>query len=407
MAENEMNAKGTTGETGSNIADEVGLVRPHAAASSDAAAFSAAIPAAPSAPVTLPPAGPDIHTDIEKILREVKIPERRDFKGSAEQNKIVAATNVADTSISNPVTKPPTETEVSRPVSSSIAAMHTLKDDLQHAVKDKKMSLVRAVSLEQDKKARVVADVDFGRIERRKRVARLIFSSIVFLFLGLAALFGVYTVVQSHSAIPTQSPNSLVFAEQSVSLPLESAPMAIKQQVANFRSSPGGSLGSITRIVPTVSFADADGKNTSRPATFAEFIKGIGARAPEELVRALGNDFFFGVHIVDKNAPVIVAIVTSYDHAFAGMLEWESAINSDLAPAFTDVPVTVLDANGIPSARLFKDNVMRNYDVRELKDDLGQVELYYSFPNPNLLIIAESPYSFPEILSRLQSESRL
>jgi hypothetical protein len=71
------------------------------------------------------------------------------------------------------------------------------------------------------------------------------------------------------------------------------------------------------------------------------------------------------------------------------------------------VPSTILDQNGVPSARVFQDDVMRNYDVRELKDDSGTVVLYYSFPSKKLLIIAESPYSFPELLSRLQSVSRL
>ena len=50
---------------------------------------------------------------------------------------------------------------------------------------------------------------------------------------------------------------------------------------------------------------------------------------------------------------------------------------------------------------------MRNYDVRELTDDSGNIVLYYSFPTPNILVIAESPYSFTEILSRLQAEREL
>ncbi len=50
---------------------------------------------------------------------------------------------------------------------------------------------------------------------------------------------------------------------------------------------------------------------------------------------------------------------------------------------------------------------MRNYDVRALKDDAGQIQLYYSFPTRDILIIAESPYSFGEILSRLRADRRL
>jgi len=122
---------------------------------------------------------------------------------------------------------------------------------------------------------------------------------------------------------------------------------------------------------------------------------------------AVGPDFFFGFHVVDTNAPLFVIPVTSYDHAFAGMLAWEPTMDDSLTPVFKAVSATKLDANGIPETRTFEDDVLRNYDVRELKDDSGTVVLYYSFPTPNILVIAQSPYSFTEILSRLQAQREL
>jgi hypothetical protein len=121
---------------------------------------------------------------------------------------------------------------------------------------------------------------------------------------------------------------------------------------------------------------------------------------------AIGPDFFFGFHVVDTNAPLFVIPVTSYDHAFAGMLAWEPTMDSDLSPIFTSVSMTVA-TSGVMTQRTFEDSVMRNYDVRELTDDSGNVVLYYSFPTPEILVIAQSPYSFTEILSRLQAEREL
>ena len=74
---------------------------------------------------------------------------------------------------------------------------------------------------------------------------------------------------------------------------------------------------------------------------------------------------------------------------------------------FTPVSTQTSGANGLPAVRSFEDTVMRNYDVRALKDDSGQIQLYYSFPTRNVLIIAESPYSFSEILSRLRADRKL
>jgi hypothetical protein len=346
--------------------------------------------------------------DIQKILSQVKLPERREFKAAADTKKI---TDTQEKSLSAMITKPPMDEESARAQSAKsdsapISSVHTLKDDLQYVVKEKKMSLVRAVALEQDKKRDQMVEEEFGRKERRKRVSGILFATFLLFGLGFAAIFGVYLVMMSHSATNTESLNSIVFAEQSVALPLDNAaPSEIKRRIAGARLSQVGSLGSITRIVPL--FQGTDPKAQPVQATTEQFFKALGLNAPDDLIRSLGPTFFFGLHVVDKNAPVMVIPVTNYDRAFAGMLAWESGMNADLSPAFTPVPATVLDANGIPSARVFQDDVMRNYDVRELKDDSGTVELYYSFPSKNLLIIAESPYSFAELLSRLQSVRRL
>jgi hypothetical protein len=359
--------------------------------------------------MTIPPASEDMSTDIEKILRQVKLPERRDFRGTADpKQEIIPQKNLAAI-----VTKPPSDpSEVraqlpDRVDSPAVSSVHTLKDDLQSAVKEHKMSLVRAVSLEQDKKRTELIEEDFGRKERHKRVFGILFATGLLFLLGFGALFGVYVVMMSHSATTTQQSDSLIFAEQSTGLVANNTTASeIKRRIGAMRQTQVGSLGSITRVQPIS--VTGDSKNPiQQDLTTQEFLKAAGINAPDELIRSLGSRFFLGLHVVDKNAPVFVFTVTNYDRAFAGMLKWESTMNADLAPIVTPVPAVVLDNNGIPSERIFKDDVMRNYDVRELKDDAGTVQLYYSFPSTGLLIIAESPYSFPEVLSRLQSVRKL
>jgi hypothetical protein len=364
----------------------------------------------PNVPPVIPPTSPNT-ADIQKILSQVKLPERRELKGAADPKVPPPEPQQIAKDLSAMVTKPPTDEESARammPTSETalISSMHTLKDDLQHAVKEKKMSLVRAVSLEQDKKRDALVEEDFGRKERRKRVAGILFASFLLIGLGSAALLGVYVVVVSHSGSNIESQNSIVFAEQSVALPLDNANASeLKRRIAAARQTQIGSLGSIMRVVPLLRSGDP----TIEPvqATTQEFFSALGFNAPTDLTKALGSAFFFGLHVVDENAPILVIPVTNYDRAFAAMLSWERTMSSDLSPVFTAVPSTILDVNGIPSSRVFVDDIIRNYDVRELKDDSGTVQLYYSFPSKNILIIAESPYSFPELLSRLQSVRQL
>jgi hypothetical protein len=282
-----------------------------------------------------------------------------------------------------------------------ISSMHTLKDDLQGVARDQKISVVRAAALEQDKRR----GTERLQLEARpSRLKGILLTSLVLLALGCGALFGVYYFVARSAATaappPVQS-GSLVLAESSVALSLDGTTAStLKQQLAQAREH-AGNLGSITRIIPTIS----DGA-LARAATFPEFMSAIGAHPPDDLLRALSEDFFLGLHTVDKNAPVIIVPVVSYERAFAGMLSWEATMNADLSPLFTAVPQFVLK-DGIPTQRTFTDSVFRNYDVRTLSDDAGQIELYYSFPSRDVLIIAESPYTFTEILTRLQARSAL
>ena len=89
------------------------------------------------------------------------------------------------------------------------------------------------------------------------------------------------------------------------------------------------------------------------------------------------------------------------------MLAWEAALNEDLSPFFSAVSQLAGNEDGILIKRQFEDNIMRNYDVRILRDDAGTVKMLYAFPTRNFLIIAESPYSFTEILSRLRASRQL
>ena len=369
-----------------------------------------------------------IGDDIAEILKGVKLPERRETEATAKkpiENKAAVFETALGTAGMPEEKAPPAEAPAVGPVAlssatappnpapaSSVVSVHTLKDDLQQVVQSQKISVVRAASLEQDRhaKERFQHTEASSAATRSKRTLGILFAVAILFVLGAGALFGVYTVMQGSSAPSpaTSASSSILFAESSVQFPIDKqSPDDLKRSLASARASLQGALGSITEIVPTVSTTSPDGSIQTRPATFSEFMAAIGAQPPDALLRALGDNFFFGIHTVDTNAPVFVIPVTSYDHAFAGMLAWESSMNSDLAPIFTPLSATMTDANGIPVNRTFSDAVMRNYDVRALKDDAGQIQLYYSFPSQNILVIAESPYSFAEILSRLQAGREL
>lgn len=394
-------------------AEDVGLVRP-----------AAKIPAPPD----------PMRDEMSKILASVKLTEKREVKGSVPKPQPVAPvmdektlndvltariteTNVTPAAVPPPATTPNTAETSPTTLSNvpdqemfhealEISPLHTLKQDLQEVVREQKMSVVRAVALEQEKKRPEQFDAVVKKAPSRAPTILAIVG--LLLLLGLGALGGVYYVasVQNAPTAPVEN-DSIVFAEQTVSFQLTSdSPLSIKSRLAEARLA-GGTLGSILHIIPLVTEQGEGGAAIQRPASLFEFLRAIGATPPENLLRAFTGEYFFGIHTVDKNAPVLVIEVSSYDRAFDGMLSWEGSINGDLAPIFTAVPRLKTGTDGIPTERLFADIVMRNYDVRALNDDSDSIMLYYSFPTRDLLVIAESPYTFTEILSRLQAGRRL
>lgn len=366
-------------------------------------------------------------SEISRIVEETKLPKRIQpiavqkevTPEGAPQPRTIATilqdpTKPKESSVPGPFTAPKMPaSEGDSLVSSIVAPLRTLKNDLQNIVRVKKISLVRAAALEQDKH-RHTSEEERGEHEgvRSHRAFGIIFTATLLIALGAAALFGIYIVASGRTNAPNMTPNaSILFAENTFVLPLdERSSLELKRSLANARTTSNAPLGSITRFVPTMSVAPAEGSAqtaTAREATLEEFLKALAARAPQGLLRALSPEFFFGVHTLDENAPLLVIPVTSYEHAFAGMLAWEDSLNADLAPVFTAVSDQTIGSGGLPEKRRFDDIVMRNYDVRVLKDDAGQIQLYYSFPTQRLLIIGESSYSFAEILSRLRAERKL
>lgn len=369
------------------------------------------------APV-VPQSMESIANNLAGLLDKIKLPSRkidapeptRKYDTSLSTDSKDQATKTAALEKASATARAITESlpTKSENITDDVRALHTLKDDLQHVVRDQKISLVRAVALEEEKRHHSTEiDAQLETHARTQKGARYgLFVAAILFILGTLAIGAVlYVMAERTQKSATSITARVLFAEDKVQLPVDAlAPADFRREIGNARLSGSLTLGAILEIIPV---RNAETPGQVRPLTFSEFITAIGARPPAELMRAVSNDYFLGLHTVDENAPVLVIQVTSYELAFAAMLEWEKNMNADLSPIFTAVPSQVVGPDGLLTTRKFSDTVMRNYDARALTDDANQIQLYYSFPTRNVLIIAESPYSFSEILSRLRADRKL
>ncbi len=378
----------------------------------------------PLSPVA-PPAD-KIGADIAKILQDVKLPDRRGQKiasvpeGQApalgalprfEQKTPAVSVEKEVPAVVLPPQAPASDGEKKQEdgIAAPITSLHTMKSDLQGVVRDRKISVVRAASMEQDRRVQQDSPRVSGTPRRRggDKLVLILTATLLLFALGGAAIYAVYTLSSGSSPVAQGvSGPAVLFAENQSALTLDGQSSSALKQVLGALLSQPGSVGSITQIIPTLTTADT--QSGQRPATLQEFFTALDVEAPGDLMRALSGEFFLGIHMADVPSPIFIIPVVSYDRAFAGMLAWEPSINTDLAALFKHVPnITASPSGGLPVQRQFKDLVVRNYDVRGLADDSGTIVLYYSFPTPQILIIAASPYTFPEVLSRLQAERKL
>ena len=377
--------------------------------------------------------------DISRILQEVKLPERRESRAQADvpaQSPKLAdpidtavsnvapreAPQIAGEKLSQTNTPPLPQQGVHESLSpisvmqSGLQALRTYKGDVEDLVRDRKTSLLHAVALESEKARKSEAtahseEASPGRTARKKRRMSIGVAILTLIGIGLLAFAAVFIVDQQRNMdIAVPADEALMFSEQTFAVPMDSLnARELKLVLAQARDQASVTLGAITRLALTT-FDYGENPNdppVERVATAPEFLTAIDAKAPESLTRALGGDFFLGIHAIDRTVPVLIFTVHSYERAFAGMLEWEQAISDGLAPLYPAVLHETRDSEGKIKVSRFEDAVVRSFDARILKDRTGDVKILYSFLSRNILVIAESPFSIVEALSRLQAERKL
>lgn len=151
-----------------------------------------------------------------------------------------------------------------------------------------------------------------------------------------------------------------------------------------------------------------EGKNTIN-LSLAELLDSLEASAPTALIRALESLPTIGVHGIRGNQLFLLSTVTSYDHAFEGMLSWEKQMIEDIGPLFGVNTRAASETHAtttkeVLSQRLvFRDVVVKNKDLRAVFDQTGKIIFLYSFPDKKSLIITTNDETFRALLPKIDA----
>jgi|GEM_PF-3092209 len=171
---------------------------------------------------------------------------------------------------------------------------------------------------------------------------------------------------------------SLVAAESQVDLPLGTDQNTFMQELSAYVAQNAQTV----QIYPSVQNAEG-----TRPASTQEILGALSWRMPGSFARSI-RQLTFGA---TASAPFLVLESTSFDVAFAGMLEWERTLSADLSPVFGAPVIESFD----PSARtdtqvreaFFKDAVSSNKNIRLLLDEQGEDRIVYTFIDKDTILI--------------------
>lgn len=192
------------------------------------------------------------------------------------------------------------------------------------------------------------------------------------------------------------------------------------KEVERVKKDPRFALGTIVAVVPVTTKVDGQKEKEELIDTYTLLTNLLNTRASPALLRSFDPDFTFAFYERPLGAEGFLILTSNYyESSYAEMLQWEPFMRADIknilleekAPSVS-TPAAVGNASASSTGVFteppdkFEDMVLKNRDVRVLKDKTGTVILIYGFLNRKTLIIARSIETFNEVVGRLTANVR-
>jgi hypothetical protein len=271
--------------------------------------------------------------------------------------------------------------------------LRTYQGDIEEAIGHKKESVASIVVAEQ-KKREVLPDTspkkmpvqmpEISFFSELKNKSFLTFGIGLFI-LGVALVGGIYYLKSIEKPVVETRTTILSFTKE---IPLQTTGKSadeIKSLIAIEKNKDTSLPNSVTYLSSTLSANDM----------FSILAKGM----PPQLLRAVDGPYMIGLYALGETFPFIILATSDYGVSFSGMLEWEKNMPKDLGTIFEISPEDLVNPE-------FKDESIRNKDLRVLVGENRKTVLLYSFLDKNTILITKNEDAFNAILGKYQT-SRL
>ena len=298
---------------------------------------------------------------------------------------------------------------------SSLKTVRTYRDDATSSIQDKNLSVVSIAAAESKKRSaqeRHLQPEHMGESPTFLKSLTIVVVSLVLIVSGIAVSTFFYKAFKEGSGIAARKEiTSLIFADVQKEIDISELSRApLLARLNSERLEVNTTLGGIAHLLLT-----EKGLNSlQRTVSSERFLRRVSSNIPDRLIRSLDDEFMLGIHVLGKNHPFLVFKTSSFENAFASMLDWEETMNEDLSPLFGDklseiTARSTAQAQGSSTVppprifipRIFNDVIIRNNDTRILRDDRGDIALIYGFPRVDTIIVTTNENTFFEVFKRL------
>ncbi|MDB5195115.1 MAG: protein of unknown function with transrane region [Parcubacteria group bacterium] len=319
------------------------------------------------------------------------------------------------------IKEPPSPLPQLVPKAQGPSPLHTYSSDFSDCIDTKNASAFSVLAAQSD--AQPVTPKPVRTSSKSRRGLLITIAGIVLILVGGIGVFAAYHYVSTHSVVAVApSVPSLIFADERQALVGEGPQLV--QAIADSSTNPLPD-GQVRVLYLTVSSTTASGKSVITPLAGGRLVGALQLSAPDILLRNIAPESTVGiVHAGSETRAFFILKVLSYERTFAGMLQWEGRMQSDLATLYPEYPLPVATPTVVTTTKIvngrkvvatttvaaapvfsaaphFVDEVASNHDVRALKDGHGQTILLYGYKDKETLIIARNEAAFAELLNRL------
>jgi len=286
-------------------------------------------------------------------------------------------------------------------------SLRTFQSDLAEAMRGNKQSMVQGILSEHGKEL----EKEEKLVQVKKKNAVFTYAGVFFGILGLVVLaFGggyVYSLLGTFSGTgghgDVEVPGFFSVEEKRELDVGGLGEYTVRTYAGELVLSTDMLIDSFAQLYPVEWTEDtATKEKIVKVLSTSEFLSRADMSVPPRLVRTLDEIFMFGVHVWNGNQGFLVFRIATgvFDDAFSSMLEWEDDMAGYVLPLFGVTP----DAYTLNAK--WSDTVIKNRDVRVLKNELGDIVLLYTFYDRKTLIISTSPDTMDEIIGRILQAKR-